>query len=186
MQASGQMWHDRMHDQYAEHISFPSSHALNGHGPHGFRMSESNPALMPSNSPWSASQSGSSTPTPMYSHTDGFGQVSYVPVGTGYQFSQEPNSAIPMSPQSSQGGWASATSSDGIDQRGLMQSPLYRAPSPSLVVRSDGIRKKNARFEIPKDRNLSNIDAMIQQTTDETEKKELKQQKRLLRNRQAA
>ncbi|KAL7924009.1 hypothetical protein ACQKWADRAFT_311794 [Trichoderma austrokoningii] len=52
--------------------------------------------------------------------------------------------------------------------------------------RGDGIRKKNARFEIPAERNLSNIDQLIAQSTDEQEIKELKQQKRLLRNRQAA
>lgn len=51
---------------------------------------------------------------------------------------------------------------------------------------ADGIRKKNARFEIPADRNLSNIDQLIAMSTDEQEVKELKQQKRLLRNRQAA
>ena len=50
----------------------------------------------------------------------------------------------------------------------------------------DGIRKKNARFEIPAERNLHNIDTLIMQTQDEAERKELKQQKRLLRNRQAA
>jgi len=33
---------------------------------------------------------------------------------------------------------------------------------------------------------LANIDSLILQTADEQEKKELKQQKRLLRNRQAA
>lgn len=54
------------------------------------------------------------------------------------------------------------------------------------IMRPDGIRKKNARFEIPQGRNLHNIDSLILATTDESEKKELKQQKRLLRNRQAA
>jgi len=54
------------------------------------------------------------------------------------------------------------------------------------IMRPDGIRKKNARFEIPKERNLQNIDSMILASKDEAEKKELKQQKRLLRNRQAA
>lgn len=54
------------------------------------------------------------------------------------------------------------------------------------AVRGDGIRKKNARFDIPPDRNLHNIDQLISQSTDEQEVKELKQQKRLLRNRQAA
>jgi hypothetical protein len=53
-------------------------------------------------------------------------------------------------------------------------------------MRQDGIRKKNARFEIPAERNLHNIDTLIMQTQDEAERKELKQQKRLLRNRQAA
>ncbi|KAI8650243.1 hypothetical protein NCS56_01476900 [Fusarium sp. Ph1] len=38
----------------------------------------------------------------------------------------------------------------------------------------------------PRERNLSNIDQLIAQSTDEQEIKELKQQKRLLRNRQAA
>ena len=51
----------------------------------------------------------------------------------------------------------------------------------------DGIRKKNARFEIPQERNLANIDRLIEDAHgDEEQVKELKQQKRLLRNRQAA
>ena len=58
--------------------------------------------------------------------------------------------------------------------------------SHNELRRGDGIRKKNARFEIPAERNLSNIDQLIAQSTDDTEVKELKQQKRLLRNRQAA
>ncbi|EGU76010.1 hypothetical protein FOPG_08250 [Fusarium oxysporum f. sp. conglutinans race 2 54008] len=66
-----------------------------------------------------------------------------------------------------------------------------RPSSPGLrshneMRRGDGIRKKNARFDIPAERNLSNIDHLISQSTDEQEIKELKQQKRLLRNRQAA
>ncbi|KAG2005274.1 hypothetical protein GB937_008817, partial [Aspergillus fischeri] len=47
-------------------------------------------------------------------------------------------------------------------------------------------RKKNSRFEIPPERTLENIDQLISQSTIEEEIKELKQQKRLLRNRQAA
>jgi hypothetical protein len=61
----------------------------------------------------------------------------------------------------------------------------YRNGSP-LTLRRDGIRKKNARFEIPAERTLSNIDHLISQSSNEEEIKELKQQKRLLRNRQAA
>ncbi|KAK4889232.1 hypothetical protein LTR28_002802, partial [Elasticomyces elasticus] len=52
--------------------------------------------------------------------------------------------------------------------------------------RRDGIRKKNARFEIPDNRNLETIERLIAQTTDEEELRQLKQHKRLLRNREAA
>jgi hypothetical protein len=50
----------------------------------------------------------------------------------------------------------------------------------------DGIRKANARFDIPAERNLNNIDQLIASSTDEQEVRELKLQKRLLTNRQAA
>ncbi|KAJ2895669.1 bZIP transcription factor [Zalerion maritima] len=70
-------------------------------------------------------------------------------------------------------------------------SKRMRPTSPPIrshneLRRGDGIRKKNARFDIPAERTLSNIDQLISQSTDEQEIKELKQQKRLLRNRQAA
>lgn len=53
-------------------------------------------------------------------------------------------------------------------------------------ARQEGIRKRNTRFEIPPEHNLGNIDHLIAQSTDEHRIKELKAQKRLLRNRQAA
>jgi hypothetical protein len=60
-------------------------------------------------------------------------------------------------------------------------------PPRSFSPRRDGgISKKNARFDIPAERNLFNIDNLIQSCTNEDDLKELKQQKRLLRNRQAA
>ena len=136
------------------------------------------------------SSSGTSTPTPVFAHghyqpspvftfSHG-GPVAFPPV----QQSHMPDSAISMSPQSSQGGWAS---SDSTEQAGHpVRSPSYCAVSPTTAVRADGVRKKNARFEIPKDRNLQNIDSLIMCSKDDAEKKELKQQKRLLRNRQAA
>jgi hypothetical protein len=75
----------------------------------------------------------------------------------------------------------------GMSKRMRAASPVPRAHSPALhVVRRDGIRKKNARFDIPAERTLNNIDQLIARSHDETEIKELKQQKRLLRNRQAA
>ncbi|KAL6832762.1 hypothetical protein V8C43DRAFT_222616 [Trichoderma afarasin] len=77
------------------------------------------------------------------------------------------------------------------DSQAMQDAKKMRPSSPSIrshndLRRGDGIRKKNARFEIPAERNLSNIDQLISQSTDEQEIKELKQQKRLLRNRQAA
>jgi hypothetical protein len=53
-------------------------------------------------------------------------------------------------------------------------------------ARRDGVRKKNSRFEIPPGRSLQNIDQLIANSHNDEEKKELKAQKRLLRNRQAA
>lgn len=74
-----------------------------------------------------------------------------------------------------------------------MNRPMSKRMRPNTPTRSyspfprrDGIRKKNARFEIPPERSLNNIDQLISQCTNEDELKELKQQKRLLRNRQAA
>jgi hypothetical protein len=50
----------------------------------------------------------------------------------------------------------------------------------------DGIRKKNAKIPIPSEITLDNIDDLIEGCTDEDEMKQLKAQKRLLRNREAA
>ncbi|KAL9005786.1 MAG: hypothetical protein Q9188_001452 [Gyalolechia gomerana] len=95
---------------------------------------------------------------------------------------------LPTSPRSGQD-WSSISSAEHVDvhsahRPGQLSSPSYN-PNPPLL-RRDGIRKKNARFEIPAERTLRTIDTLINQTTDEQEIKELKQQKRLLRNRQAA
>ena len=69
-------------------------------------------------------------------------------------------------------------------------SKRMRAASPARthvdMQRRDGIRKKNGRIDIPHERNIETIDQLIEKTTDEDLLKELKQQKRLLRNREAA
>lgn len=85
------------------------------------------------------------------------------------------NQSIPTSPQKE---WAHMSKK--------MPDGSTSIRSHNDLRRGDGIRKKNARFDIPAERNLSNIDHLISQSTDEQEVKELKQQKRLLRNRQAA
>ncbi|EJT81995.1 hypothetical protein GGTG_01969 [Gaeumannomyces tritici R3-111a-1] len=95
-------------------------------------------------------------------------------------FSSVPSQAsLPTSPQKEH--WSG----------NMAMNKKVRPGSPGLrshneLRKGDGIRKKNARFDIPAERNLANIDQLIAQSTDEQETKELKQQKRLLRNRQAA
>lgn len=99
------------------------------------------------------------------------------------QLGHQNSQSIPTSPQK-----------DGWMNQGLKDQTMTKRSRPAGDVirshnelrRGDGIRKKNARFDIPAERNLSNIDHLIAQSTDEQEIKELKQQKRLLRNRQAA
>ncbi|KAM5355850.1 hypothetical protein ACJ41O_002496 [Fusarium nematophilum] len=99
----------------------------------------------------------------------------------GNMFSSLPagNQSIPTSPQKE---WMGPQ--QPMNKKMRPSSPAIR--SHNDMRRGDGIRKKNARFDIPAERNLSNIDHLIAQSTDEQEIKELKQQKRLLRNRQAA
>ena len=103
-----------------------------------------------------------------------------------------PGAGTPMPTSPAVKDWAQAAGpaehdGQGMNKRMRAASPGPRAHSPALhVVRRDGIRKKNARFDIPAERTLMNIDQLIARSHDETEIKELKQQKRLLRNRQAA
>ncbi|WQF78030.1 Putative basic-leucine zipper domain-containing protein [Colletotrichum destructivum] len=105
--------------------------------------------------------------------TNPTGQINmFAPIGSG-------NQSIPTSPQK---GWLGQA--EPMAKKMRPGSPAIR--SHNDMRRGDGIRKKNARFDIPAERNLSNIDNLISQSTDEQEIKELKQQKRLLRNRQAA
>lgn len=76
------------------------------------------------------------------------------------------------------------------EMEGRPSSKRMRPSSPPRTMidfqRRDGIRKKNGRIDIPHERNIQTIDELIEQTTDEDTLKELKQQKRLLRNREAA
>ena len=69
-------------------------------------------------------------------------------------------------------------------------SKRMRPASPTRtnvdLQRRDGIRKKNGRIDIPHERNIETIDQLIEKTSDDDLLKELKQQKRLLRNREAA
>ena len=92
----------------------------------------------------------------------------------------------PMSAASPQWSTSSSDAVEKIPRSGHLQSPMFNHNLPHL--RRDGVRKKNARFDIPEGRNLQTIDELINSANpnNEDEIKELKQQKRLLRNRQAA
>lgn len=193
------MWEQYSHENMAQ--SRMSQQPSHGHGlftgPNPFvRIDTSQAAAYAQQSAWSlGGTSGSCTPTsafdnvahdftgaPSTSFHNGSVDFTQVP----YPTESQPNSAIPMSPESSQG-WMSAASSDAAESRSRpVRSPTFRIGSPPIHLQRDGIRKKNARFEIPAERTLSNIDTLIKISTDEQEVKELKQQKRLLRNRQAA
>jgi hypothetical protein len=189
------MWHEPSqhvgygHPRQQAHASMPMIDTRRGQCS---RMDAPQPGPYGHHPSWPMSAtSGTSTPTPIFDQSpQDFTAMAYQGGHMGFnqmQYQNDPFSATPMSPQSSQGGWMSATSSDGTEPRSRpVRSPSYRPASPSSHLRRDGIRKKNARFEIPAERNLANIDSLILQTSDEQEKKELKQQKRLLRNRQAA
>ena len=115
---------------------------------------------------------------PQVPEVDGYGG-SIMDASLPYHAKQAPST----SPQSEH----SWESHDQVDLRSLPKDQLAGVlNSNPPLLRRDGIRKKNARFEIPAERTLRTIDQLIAQTHDETQIKELKQQKRLLRNRQAA
>jgi hypothetical protein len=185
-----QMWQDRSHPHMGQMRQYPTHTvpAINPHAEDMVRMHNQPYATHYTHTPtWTMSgHSESSTPTPMYGASQEPMPVQFNSMHGTFPFQQEPPSAVAMSPQSSQGGWASAASTDSGEQRNAPGSPPVRAHSPNTVLRTDGFRKKNARFEIPKDITLHNIDNRIALAKDDQEKKELKQQKRLLRNRQAA
>lgn len=101
-------------------------------------------------------------------------------------FIAAPQVQTPMSPHSHQD-WM------GMAQQEMEGRPGPRQMRPSSpprtmvdLQRRDGIRKKNGRIDIPQERNIHTIDQLIETTKDEDMLKELKQQKRLLRNREAA
>ena len=189
--STSQVWQDRPHGvmptRHYSQSSIPMANS-NSHFFGQINTANCGPGFL-QNQSWSMSaRSEASTPTPFFGPVqEPFDpQAQYHGGPVNFNFSQQdPVSAVSMSPQSSQGGWGSTTSSDAAEPgRALRQR--YRGASPMFVVRSDGIRKKNAKFDIPAERNINTIDTLIAHASNEEEKKELKQQKRLLRNRQAA
>lgn len=101
-------------------------------------------------------------------------------------FIPAPQVQTPMSPHSHQD-WMTMAAQE-VECRPQSRRMGGGAPAQTTVdfQRGDGIRKKNARIEIPQERSIENIEHMLETVTDEDVLKELKQQKRLLRNREAA
>jgi hypothetical protein len=143
--------------------------------------------------PMQRTDSGSCTPTVDYGQyaADG-GQTATAPFAGG---AVGPVSAVGTTPMSYRGMAFGSHDSDATSPKLTKQWAM--APTDCFTTRSDsnnglscrnedGKKKRNARFPIPAERTLSNIDHLISQSTNEEEIKELKQQKRLLRNRQAA
>ncbi|KAL5430949.1 hypothetical protein PMIN07_006510 [Paraphaeosphaeria minitans] len=91
----------------------------------------------------------------------------------------------PLSPHNNSE-WMAFNQQEMDARPGPKRMRVSSPPRSFTPQRGGGIRKKNARFDIPSERNLFNIDQLIHSCTDDQELKELKQQKRLLRNRQAA
>lgn len=102
------------------------------------------------------------------------------------QFIAPPQVQTPMSPHSHQDYMAFAANE--AETRGVSRRMHPTSPPRTSVdaQRRDGIRKKNGRIEIPQERSIQRIDQLLEGAQDEDFVKELKQQKRLLRNREAA
>jgi hypothetical protein len=97
-----------------------------------------------------------------------------------------PQVQTPMSPHSHQD-WMAIAQQEMEGRPGPRQMRPNSPPRTMVdLQRRDGIRKKNGRIDIPQERNIHTIDQLIETTKDEDMLKELKQQKRLLRNREAA
>jgi len=158
------------------------------------KLEQAQPATFAQPHNWSAA-SGACTPTVYDNNSFGGaafeagsyaagafdGNLHITPLAV-FQNANGVDTSMPSSPAVKEWGQADLD----MNKRVRAQSPGPRSHSPLHVVRRDGIRKKNARFDIPAERTLMNIDQLIARSHDDNEIKELKQQKRLLRNRQAA
>lgn len=80
-----------------------------------------------------------------------------------------------------------ALAAQEVEARGSRRLGAHTPQNSIIEARQgDGVRKKNNRIDIPAGRNINNIDQLIENETDENLIRELKSQKRLLRNREAA
>lgn len=203
------IWEDFSASQFVDRTATSSVVNTNGNNPFFTEQSNNPFARLPPNQAatygqqsWPvADNSGSRTPTapkPLNPFGPGdFGAASFVDQpqmpfhGLPVHQNVRPSAVFqaapeqPMSPHT-HSDWM-AFNQQEMDSRPGPKRMRPNTPPRSFSPRRDGgIRKKNARFDIPAERNLHNIDTLIQGCTNEEDLKELKQQKRLLRNRQAA
>lgn len=94
--------------------------------------------------------------------------------------------SMPNSPHTGKDWMAIAEQADSRPYPKRMRQNSPPRPYSPFPRRDGGIRKKNAKFNIPPERTLETVDQLIASSNNDEEIKELKQQKRLLRNRQAA
>jgi hypothetical protein len=151
------------------------------------------PSSLPTNSFWQASVAADASgancvPASAFDLHGGSHDPHGIPA---YGMALSTDGSLPTSPL---GDWpSSGATAVGVGDRLELRNSVSghtRLGSPlspqSPLLRRDGIRKKNARFDIPPERTLNTIDDLIAKSSDDQLIKELKQQKRLLRNRQAA
>jgi hypothetical protein len=204
------IWEDFSAGQFVDRTASSSVVNTNGNNPFFTEQSNNPFARLPPNQAATYGQqtwpmtdnSGSRTPTaskPLNPFGPGdFGApASFVPDaqmqyhGLPINTNVRPSAVFPSAPEQpmsphTHSDWM-AFNQQEMDQRPGPKRMRPNTPPRSFSPRRDGgIRKKNARFDIPAERSLLNIDNLIQSCTNEDELKELKQQKRLLRNRQAA
>jgi len=156
------------------------------------------PASLSQDQPWSYGQTSQKDSPDHFDGADDFDISEYASHGIGHSYStftpiqqkqdhmQTAHVQTPISPHS-HADWASPTIQEAQCQALKRQMrPSTHARSLSECARPDGIRKKNTRIDIPPERSLIAIEHMLEVSKDEEERKELKSQRRLLRNREAA
>ena len=93
---------------------------------------------------------------------------------------------LSVSPQSQTSWISSAADFDQVSSSKRLRSNSSSDADPMFDGQGPAFRKSNARLEIPAGRTVHTIDGLIARAIDSEEVKELKTQKRLLRNREAA
>jgi len=153
---------------------------------------------LPQDQAWTYDQTNQKT-SPSQFDADDFDVTEYAPLAMKHSYpsftpiqQKQPSThpahvQTPISPHSHTE-WASPAAQElqAHPLRKQMRRPSTHVRSLSECARPDGIRKKNTRIDIPPERSLVAIERLLEDSKNEDERKELKGQRRLLRNREAA